>query len=284
MKKILITTDFNDLSLNACLRFCKYMFKDSTTEYYLLHVSESIGFFARLLGGQEKAPEYQQLQLEELRKNVKKLYDLDVKPYIRKGSVTEQINIFAKEINVDLIVVGTSNSNLHVIGANTHRLIRTSDYPIMTVNLAIDPKPITNIILPIELYLSSRQKIPYAIKWAKEYGAKITLVIGTWERQDEDDYNKIKVIGSGSQRFILDRGVNCDMVILKDLKSGKNYADDVIKYINNEENKADICMVMGRDESTDFAADPRAQDVVRYAKIPVVCIPLKHGGMKTEFL
>ncbi len=284
MKKILITTDFNDLSLNACLRFCKYMFKDSTTEYYLLHVSESIGFFARLLGGQEKAPEYQQLQLEELRKNVKKLYDLDVKPYIRKGSVTEQINIFAKEINVDLIVVGTSNSNLHVIGANTHRLIRTSDYPIMTVNLAIDPKPITNIILPIELYLSSRQKIPYAIKWAKEYGAKITLVIGTWEGQDEDDYNKIKVIGSGSQRFILDRGVNCDMVILKDLKSGKNYADEVIKYINNEENNADICMVMGRDESTDFAADPRAQDVVRYAKIPVVCIPLKHGGMKTEFL
>lgn len=284
MKKILITTDFNDLSLNACLRFCKYMFKDSTTEYYLLHVSESIGFFARLLGGQEKAPEYQQLQLEELRKNVKKLYDLDVKPCIRKGSVTEQINIFAKEINVDLIVVGTSNSNLHVIGANTHRLIRTSDYPIMTVNLAIDPKPITNIILPIELYLSSRQKIPYAIKWAKEYGAKITLVIGTWEGQDEDDYNKIKVIGSGSQRFILDRGVNCDMVILKDLKSGKNYADEVIKYINNEENNADICMVMGRDESTDFAADPRAQDVVRYAKIPVVCIPLKHGGMKTEFL
>lgn len=284
MKKILITTDFNDLSLNACLRFCKYMFKDSTTEYYLLHVSESIGFFARLLGGQEKAPEYQQLQLEELRKNVKKLYDLDVKPYIRKGSVTEQINIFAKEINVDLIVVGTSNSNLHVIGANTHRLIRTSDYPIMTVNLAIDPKPITNIILPIELYLSSRQKIPYAIKWAKEYGAKITLVIGTWEGQDEEDYNKIKVIGSGSQKFILDRGVNCDMVVLKNLKSGKNYADEVIKYINNEENKADICMVMGRDESTDFAADPRAQDVVRYAKIPVVCIPLKHGGMKTEFL
>lgn len=284
MKKILITTDFNDLSLNACLRFCKYMFKDSTTEYYLLHVSESIGFFARLLGGQEKAPEYQQLQLEELRKNVKKLYDLDVKPCIRKGSVTEQINIFAKEINVDLIVVGTSNSNLHVIGANTHRLIRTSDYPIMTVNLAIDPKPITNIVLPIELYLSSRQKIPYAIKWAKEYGAKITLVIGTWEGQDEDDYNKIKVIGSGSQRFILDRGVNCDMVILKNLKSGKNYADEVIKYINNEENNADICMVMGRDESTDFAADPRAQDVVRYAKIPVVCIPLKHGGMKTEFL
>ncbi|MDO5760436.1 MAG: universal stress protein [Bacteroidota bacterium] len=284
MKKILITTDFNDLSLNACLRFCKYMFKDSTTDYYLLHVSESIGFFGRLLGGQEKSPEYQQLQLEELRKNVKKLYDLDVKPYIRKGSVTEQINTFAREITASLIVAGTSNTNVHAIGANTHRLIRTSDYPIMTVNLAIDPKPIRNIVLPIELYLSSRQKVPYAVKWAKHFNAKITLLIGTWEGQDTEDYNKIKVIGSGTQKFILDKGINCDMVVLKNLQTGKDYADEVIKYINNEDNKADICMVMGRDESTDFALDPRAQDVVRFAKVPVICIPLKHGGMKTEFL
>lgn len=243
-----------------------------------------MGFFARLLGGQEKSPEYQQLQLEELKKNVKKLYDLDVKPYIRKGSVTEQINIFAKEMNIDLIVAGTSNTNIHTIGANTHRLIRTSDHVIMTVNLAIDPKPIKNIILPIELYLSSRQKVPYAIQWAKEFGAKITLLIGTWERQDEQDYNKIKVIGSGTQKFILDRGVNCDVVALDNLKTSKDYADEVIRYINNIDNQADVCMVMGRDESTDFSVDPRAQDVVRFAKIPVICIPLKHGGMKTEFL
>ena len=284
MKKVLITTDFNDLSLNACLRFCKYMFKDSTTEYYLLHVSEQVGFFARLLGQQEKAPEYQELQLEELKKNIKKLYDLDVKPYIRKGSVTEQINLFAKEIEIDLMVAGTSNTSVNVIGANTHRLIRTSDYPIMTVNIAIDPKPIKNIALPIELYLSSRQKVPYAIKWAKEFGAKVTLLIGTWEGQDTEDLTKIKVTGSGVQKFLLDKGVNCDIVNLKDLKTGKDYADEVIKYINNEENKVDLCMVMGRDESTDFAADPRAQDIVRFAKIPVVCIPLKHQGMKTEFL
>lgn len=284
MKKVLITTDFNDLSLNACLRFCKYMFRDSTTEYYLLHVSEQVGFFARLLGQQEKAPEYQELQLEELKKNIKKLYDLDVKPYIRKGSVTEQINLFTKEIEADLMVAGTSNTNVHVIGANTHRLIRTADVPIMTVNIAIEPKPIRNIVLPIELYLSSRQKVPYAIKWAKEFGAKVTLLIGTWEGQDEEDFNKIKVIGSGAQKFILDKGVNCDIVTLQNLKTGKDYADEVIKYVNNEENKVDLCMVMGRDESTDFAADPRAQDIVRFSQVPVVCIPLKNGGMKTEFL
>ena len=284
MKKVLITTDFNDLSLNACLRFCKYMFKDSTTEYYLLHISEALGFFARLLGQQEKAPEYQALQLEELKKNIKKLYSLDVKPYIRKGSVSEQINAFAKEMNVELMVAGTSNTNVNVIGANTHRLIRTADIPIMTVNIAIEPKPIKNIVLPIELYISSRQKVPYAIKWAKDFGASITLLIGTWDNQDAEDYNKIKVIGSGVQKFILEKGIHCDIITLDNLKSGKDYADEVIRYINNEDNKVDLCMVMGRDESTDFAADPRAQDIVRFAKIPIVCIPLKRGGMNTEFL
>lgn len=284
IKKVLITTDFNDLSLNACLRFCKYMFKDSTTEYLLLHVSEAVGFFARLLGQQEKAPEYQELQLDELRKNIEKLYGLDVKPYIRKGSVSEQINAFAKEMNIDLMVAGTSNTSVHTIGANTHRLIRTADVPLMTININIEPKPIKNIVLPIEMDLSSRQKVAYAIKWAQEFGAKITLLIGTWKEQDAEAQTKIRVIGSGTQKFILDKGVNCDIVKLKDLTCSRDYADAVIRHINNEENKADLCMVMGRDETTDYAADPRAQDVVRFAKIPVISIPLKEGGMTSKFM
>ena len=67
MKNILITTDFNDLSLNACLKFCKFMFKDSDTNYSLLHVSEEVGFFGKLLGQQEIDQEVQELHFVELK-------------------------------------------------------------------------------------------------------------------------------------------------------------------------------------------------------------------------
>ncbi|MBP3253412.1 MAG: universal stress protein [Bacteroidales bacterium] len=284
MTNILITTDFNDLSLNACLKFCKSMFKDSETKYFLLHVREDMGFFAKLLGGQEVHEDYQQFHFQELQKNIKTLYGLDVTTYIRKGRITGEINRFVKAENIDFMVTGTSNTRLHTIGANTHKLIRTAEIPMMTVNIDIEPREIKNILLPLELNLSSRQKIPYAIQWANNYNAKLTILIGSWDGIEVDQRRRLEYTASRAQDFILDKGVDCEVVKMPTLAQSKDFADEVIKYMNEESNQVDLCMVMGRDVSTDFAADPRAQDVIRYAKVPVICVPLKKTGMDTAFL
>jgi hypothetical protein len=283
-KNILIATDFNDLSLNASLKFCKFLFKDSTTNYFLLHVTEEVGFFGKLFGQQEECPDCQQFRFDELKKNIKILYGLDVETYVRKGRISSEINNFCKEKDIELIVAGTSNSCDNTIGANTHRLIRTTDYPLMTINMNIDPKPIRNILLPIELMLSSRQKVKDAISWAKAYGAKITILSGIWEKTENDTYKKIITIAHSTQDFILNKGIDCEVVMLKDLNESKDYADGVINYMNDEKNQVDLTIVMGRDETTDFSADPRSQDVVRFAKVPVVCVPLKKSGMSANFL
>ncbi|MBR1626317.1 MAG: universal stress protein [Bacteroidales bacterium] len=284
MRKILITTDFNDLSLNACLKFCKYMFKDSDTNYSLLHVSEEIGFFGKLLGQQEVQEDIQILHFAELKKNIKTLYGLDVTPYISKGRIADEINKFIQYNAIDLLVVGTSNTGLNTIGANTHKLIRTSEISLMTVAVNIEPKPIKNILLPLELNLSSRQKVPNAIKWAKEYGAKITILIGSWDGIETDQRRRLEYTASATENFILQKGVECKIVRMPTLAQSKDFADEVIRYMNDEKNDVDLCMVMGRDITTDFAADPRAQDVVRFAKVPVICIPLKKSGMNAAFL
>lgn len=284
MKNLLITTDFNDLSLNACLKFCKFMFKDSDTNYSLLHVSEEVGFFGKLLGQQEIDQEVQELHFVELKKNIKKFYELDITPFIRKGRITGEINRFIKEENIDLLVVGTSNTGLNTIGANTHKLIRTSEIPLMTVAVNIEPKPIKNILLPLELNLSSRQKVPTAIKWAKEYGAKITIIIGSWDGIEIDQRRRLEYTASQTEEFIISKGVNCEVVKMPTLSQSKDFADETIKYINTPENGIDLCIVMGRDITTDFAADPRAQDVVRFSKVPVLCVPLKKSGMSIAFL
>ena len=72
--------------------------------------------------------------------------------------------------------------------------------------------------------------------------------------------------------------------MLDRLETGKDFADETIKYMNNPENEVDIVMVMGRDESTEFNIDSRSQDVVRYARIPVLCVPLRKTGMNARFL
>ncbi len=284
MRNILITTDFNDLSLNACLKFCKFLFKDSDTNYSLLHVSEEVGFFGKLLGQQEVSEDVQRLHFSELQKNIKTLYGLDVTAYIRRGRITGEINNFIRENKIDLLVVGTSNTGLNTIGANTHKLIRTAEIPLMTVAVNIEPKPIRNILLPLELNLSSRQKVPTAIKLAKEYGARITILIGSWDGIESDQKLHLEYTASKAENFILSKGVECNVVKMPMLAQSKDFADESIKFMNNETNGVDMCIVMGRDITTDFAADPRAQDVVRYAKVPVICVPLKKSGMNAVFL
>src|SRR5574344_141851 len=283
-KNVLIATDFNDLSLNASLKFCKFLFKDSDTKYSLLHVAEEIGFFGKLFGQQEECPDCQQYRFDELKQNIKTLYGLEIDTYVRKGRISNEINNFCKEKNIDLIIAGTSNSRDNTIGANTHRLIRTTDFPILTINMNIDPKPIRNILLPIELLLSSRQKVKNAIEWAKNYNAKITIISGIWEKTENDTHKKIVTIVNSVQDFILNKGVDCEVVMMKHLNESKDYADSVIEYMNNDKNGGDLTIVMGRDESTDFSADPRSQDVVRFAKVPVLCVPLKKSGMSAGFL
>jgi hypothetical protein len=284
MKNVLITTDFNDLSLNACLKFCKFMFKDSDTNYSLLHVSEEIGFFGRLLGQQEVEEEVQRLHFTELKKNIKTLYGLDITPYIRKGHIADEINKFIKEQSIDLLVVGTSNTGLNTIGANTHKLIRTTEIPIMTIAVTADPKPIKNILLPIELNLSSRQKVPIAIQWAKNYNAQVTIIIGSWDGIEVEQRRRLEYTATATKEFIQSKGVRCEVVKMPTLTESKDFADEVIKYMNDEKNDVDLCIVMGRDITTDFAADPRAQDVVRFARVPVVCAPLKKKGVSVSFL
>lgn len=284
MTNVLITTDFNDLSLNACLKFCKAMLKDSDTNYYLLHVKEDVGFFGRLLGQQGVSTDYQEFHFLELKKQIKTLYNLEVTPFIRKGRIASEINKFVNEHDIDAIVAGTSNTNLHAIGANTHKLIRTAEVPLITVNINMDPRPIKNILLPIELNLSSRQKIPYAIFCAKKYGAKIILLIGSWDKIDKDMDQHMEYTAVHTKEFVLNKGVDCEIVKMKPLNESKDFADETIKYMNNPENAVDLCIVMGRDLTTDYSADPRAQDIVRYAKMPVICCPLKNTGISTDFL
>ena len=53
----------------------------------------------------------------------------------------------------------------------------------------------------------------------------------------------------------------------------------VIDYANDELNKVDMIMVMGKDESADFFMNSTAQFIISASKQPVLCVPLRKSGM-----
>lgn len=282
-EKILVITDFNDFSLNVCLKFSKYLFHDNS-EVELLHVIEESGFISKLFSSRDEDLENcVKARLPLVGKNINEIYGIDIKTNLRKGRITKEINEFCQENEIDLVIMATANVSDKSIGANTHRLIRTATVPLLVLSVDLDPRPIRNILIPIELYLSSRQKVADAVAWAKHFGARITIISGVWDSDEETKF-KVKQISNNTKEFIETKGIECKLVMLDRLETGKDFADETIKYMNNPENEVDIVMVMGRDESTEFNIDSRSQDVVRYARIPVLCVPLRKTGMNARFL
>lgn len=282
-EKILVITDFNDFSLNVCLKFSKYLFNDNS-EVELLHVIEESGFISKLFSSRDEDLENcVKARLPLVGKNISEIYGVDIKTNLRKGRITKEINDFCQENAIDLVIMATANVSDKSIGANTHRLIRTATVPLLVLSVDLDPRPIRNILIPIELYLSSRQKVADAVAWAKHFGARITIISGVWDSDKETKF-KVKQISNNTKEFIESKGIECELVMLDRLETGKDFAEETVEYMNNPKNEVDIVMVMGRDESTEFSIDSRSQDVVRYAKIPVLCVPLRKTGMNARFL
>lgn len=282
-EKILVITDFNDFSLNVCLKFSKYLFNDNS-EVELLHVIEESGFISKLFSSRDEDLENcVKARLPLVGKNISEIYGVDIKTNLRKGRITKEINDFCQENEIDLVIMATANVSDKSIGANTHRLIRTATVPLLVLSVDLDPRPIRNILIPIELYLSSRQKVADAVAWAKHFGARITIISGVWDSDKETKF-KVKQISNNTKEFIESKGIECELVMLDGLETGKDFAEETVEYMNNPKNEVDIVMVMGRDESTEFSIDSRSQDVVRYARIPVLCVPLRKTGMNARFL
>jgi nucleotide-binding universal stress UspA family protein len=282
--KILIVTDFNESSLNKCLICYNHLFK-IIASVHLLHVIEDNGFITRLFASHNKSlEECVKSRFPLIKEKIKQSFNIDIEPHIRKGNISKEIVNFCKEEEIDLVIMLVSNEeSREVIGANTHKLLRLTSTPILTLKQNYEPKEIKNILIPLELYLSSRQKVADAIMWAKTYNANITVCSGMWDKEKEIIF-KVKKIGENVLEFIKSKGVSCNWIVFEDLESEKEYTSKIVDYINDSKNAIDLAMVMNKDESVEFRIDDRGRDIIRLANTPVLCVPLRKTGMSANFL
>lgn len=282
--KILIVTDFNETSLNKSLEFFKHLFS-KTPSIHLLNVIEETGFITRLFASYDNSLEdCMKSKFPFIKDKIKNTFDLDVTLHVKKGNIAKEIVNFCKteEINLIIMLVSNENSN-EVIGANTHKLLRLTNTPIFTMRQNQNINPIKNIFIPLELYLSSRQKVADAIMWAKYYNAKITIGIGIWDKEKEIIF-KVNKIAETTADFIESKQIECEIVKFENLDDSKDFTKKIVEYINSPENQIDIAMVMNKDESEEFRIDDRGRDIIRLAQIPVLCVPLRKTGMSAGFL
>ncbi len=165
------------------------------------------------------------------------------------------------------------------MGANTHRLIRIAESPVLTLHNNIEPKDIKNILLPIELFVSSRQKVRNAVEWAKSFDSKITIIAAALDDDNGEQRKKIRLIANNTKRFIDRQEIDTRLVMLGGIKDRNSFANAVTAYANDEENGIDMIMIMGKDEKAEFFISSTSQRIIAASKVPVLSVPLRKSGM-----
>lgn len=163
MKKIIVPIDFSNHSENA-LKAAAFFSKKVETEVYALHMLDiqEVNLSQSPEFSQEKAVFFYKLAEERFKKFLKKSYLKDVKviPIIKHYKVFSEINAIAKEIDADLIIMGSHGANglkEFFTGSNTEKVIRYAEIPVLVIKNELNDVDFSDVVFATDF---SEETIP----------------------------------------------------------------------------------------------------------------------------
>ena len=211
-------------------------------------------------------------KLEDIASVYSAKYSVDIDIMVAKGRVYEEVNKVADMISADLIVMGTNgvNSKSKFIGSNAEKVVRLSKCPVITIKGKYHRDGCKNIILPLDLEKQTKEKVTYALEYARYWDATIRIVSVVLRDNIEVRTKLIKNIKQVEQ-FILDAGVKCTSEIIEGEKK-RNLGDFIFDY--EKKFDADIIMIMTKKEELTLSNNisVTARYIINNSDIPVMSI------------
>ena len=273
--KILIPIDFSNQSMYALNQACSLAQTKNSKVYILSVIEEQNKISSLFLDDQTDILQNKvKSKLNQICEEIQSKYKIDIEVMVSKGKVYNQIIDVSKMISTDLIVMGTTGSPKEgfkrFIGSNAERVVRLAQCPVITIKGQNLRNGCQNIILPLDLEKETREKITYAIEYARYWGATIRLVSVLL---DDNQHNKNVLIKNINQaeRFIKDAGVSCSAELVSGDKK-VTLGDFVFNYA--KENDGDLIMIMTKKEELSLSQNisVTARYIINNSEIPVMSI------------
>jgi nucleotide-binding universal stress UspA family protein len=274
--KILIPTGFSDQSMVAMGQAFN-LAKIKNSEVFLLSVIEERHSMFDVFSSNEMESEKIKTKvtekLNEIASEYSEKYGVDVETMVAKGSVYEKVCEVAEMISADLIVMGTNGAPKGIskkfIGSNAEKVVRSSKCPVITIKGKNHKDGCENIILPLDLEKETKEKVSYALEYARYWNATVRIV-SVVLRDNEKVRSKLKANINQVEKFIKDAGVNCTSELLEAEKK-ISLAEAVLDY--EKKFQSDLIMIMTKkEESLSDNLSVTARSLIYNSEIPVMSI------------
>ncbi len=275
-KNILIPVDFSETSMLA-IKHGAFIASFIKADLHLLHVVNqnygSQNLFLPLVS-LEMQPEIEKKafeRLSELADELKHQYQIDVHKIIKIGSASTEISEIAKEIDASLIVMGTHGYSAIkelVIGSTALKVLTKAPCPTMAMNAPTDHIGYSKIVIPIDNTVNSKQKVNFAIEFAKKFSATL-YPLGLLDEDEVDQAPVMEMIMHQIEEMASEKGVLVKSNVIKNVK---NRANATVEYCNSVHADLVIIMTDQDAEVSGFFLGPYSQQIIHLSKVPVIAI------------
>ena len=273
MKNILVPVDFSKGSIHA-LEYAINAVNKIGGDLRILHVRKSKSYDQPfILKGSEKS--YSKT-VEEFCNEILGYYGEQYKGkgifdyVITSGKIYKNVIDEAEKLDAGLIVMGThgvSGFEELWLGSNAYRVVSKSSCPVLTIRHGFKRKNIKKIILPIDVYKNTRQKVPIVAEIAQKLGAEVhVLDVRTSDRKDV--IYRLKQYGDQAFEYVEKQ----DVKVIRNAKKGSNIVDTIVAY--GYQINADLIAISKLDRGTpgNQSISTAAQQMVNHSPIPVLSI------------
>lgn len=275
-QKTLVPIGFTNQSIVA-LQQAVVFAKKSFSDIVLLTVVELPSTFELLFSNfDEKKKEFEKKANEKLLELKEKYCQgVNVECIVATGKVYEKVIEVASLFKVDLIVLGTDGTAKNIkkkfIGSNAYKVVRSSNVPVITIKGKEIRKQCSFIALPLDLHKETREKVSYAIEYARLFNSTIRIFSASLQNNDDLTKNKLKQTLEQVNSFITSKGIKCSMDFIE-VSPSENFSNSIVEY--SDKIGADLLIIMTKDESNielNFLGS-NAQKVINKSDTPVMSI------------
>ena len=291
---ILVPFDFTDYAEQAVTTALQLAKKEKATLHLLTAINVPLDWAYSTMGaaaGSGMPSDAFMVQMPDIESNKEKISEKlnDFAQKLNREGVSivtettigfpwEQITNYAKDQNIDLIVMGShgaSGLNELFIGSNAEKVVRFAECPVLTLHDEVKDLAFKNLVFASSFYGETAKSFPKVLKFAKMFGAHIHLLKVISSSSFETTRYSTKLIKDFIKPFDFD---NYSIHIYNETSVEKgvlNFAEDI---------DADIIAMEthGRKGLAHLFIGSIAEDITNHAKRPVLTVkieevPTKYG-------
>ena len=201
----------------------------------------------------------------------------DLIPYVRLGSIFEEIGDFATEHHAEIIFMGTHGAHgwQHITGSHALKVVTNSTVPFVIVQeKGIKESGYDDIVVPMDLNKETKQKLAIVANLAAYFKSRVHVI--TPDETDEFLQHQVQANIQFAQKFFSERNIEMTATLVP----SSGFDKEVVKHAVNID--ADLIAIMNLHRGgilTAIGTNYEQYIITNDAKIPALIVnPIDING------